>query len=131
MKHIALLVDDEVPILTTLGAILRGRGFEVHIASSAKAAQGKMDGAIDFDLVVTDLNMENETAGYEVVRAANAMPQKPATIVMSAYASLRHDWQERGAQAAFDKPTDVPELLRTIDALLQKRPKRAVDNGSK
>jgi DNA-binding NtrC family response regulator len=121
VKLTALIVDDETSILTTLRAILEGRGFEVHEASSAKVAKEKIAGAFDFDLVLTDMRMESDTAGYEVVSAANSVPRPPVTIIISAYSNLSRDWKERGANALFEKPTNIPELLKTIDALLQKR----------
>ena len=121
MKLTALIVDDEASILTTLRAILEGRGFEVHEASSAKVAKEKIAGALDFDLVITDMKMETDIAGYEVVSAANRLPRPPVTIIISAYSNLSRDWKERGANAAFDKPTNILELLKTMDALLQKR----------
>ena len=121
MKLTALIVDDEASILTTLRAILEGRGFEVHEASSAKMAQEKIAGIFDIDLVITDMKMESDTAGYEVVSAANRLSRLPVTIIISAYTNLSREWKERGANAAFEKPTNIPELLKTIDALLQKR----------
>ena len=121
MKHTALIVDDETSILITLRAILEGRGFEVHEASSAKIAKEKIAGSFNFDLVITDMKMESDTAGYDVVSAANCVPHPPVTIIISAYSNLSREWKERGASASFDKPTNIPELLKTIDALLQQR----------
>ena len=130
MKHTALIVDDETSILITLRAILEGRGFEVHEASSAKIAREKIAAAFNFDLVITDMKMESERAGYEVVSAANRVPRPPVTIIISAYSNLSRDWRERGANASFDKPTNIPELLKTIDALLQEREKQLASAAS-
>ena len=124
MRLTALLVDDEASILITLRAILEGRGFEVHEASSAKIAKEKIAGASDFDLVITDMRMESDTAGYEVVSAANRVPRPPVTIIISAYSNLSRDWKEGSADAAFAKPTNIPELLNTIDTLLERRQTR-------
>jgi len=131
VKLTALIVDDEASILTTLRAILEGRGFEVHEASSAKVAKEKIAGALDFDLVITDMKMETDIAGYEVVSAANRLPHPPVTIIISAYSNLSRDWKERGANAAFDKPTNILELLKTMDALLQKRERLPCHGGAR
>ena len=95
MKLTALIVDDEASILTTLRAILEGRGLEVHEASSAKVAKEKIAGALHFDLVITDMKMESDTAGYEVVSAANRLPRPPVTIIISAYSNLSRESSDR------------------------------------
>lgn len=69
MKRRILLVDDELAILLTLKAILEMNGFEVETAASAKEAVTKLNGGV-YQMVITDMRMENETSGYEVIRAA-------------------------------------------------------------
>ena len=73
MKRRILLVDDELAILLTLRAILEMNGFEVDTAASAKEAQNKLKNGV-FEMVITDMRMENETSGYDVIRAARQQP---------------------------------------------------------
>lgn len=87
VKHRALLVDDEASILVTLSAILELRGLEAKTASSAKAAASLLNDS-NFDLVITDMNMESETAGYKVIRAAHRHANRPATLIVSAFPLL-------------------------------------------
>ncbi|MCU1269630.1 MAG: response regulator receiver protein [Acidobacteriaceae bacterium] len=115
-----LLVDDEPSILATLRLILKSEGFDVETASSGKAAKAALL-QTSFDMVVTDLSMESTTAGYEVVRAAQAQLKKPVTLVLSGYPELLDKWQTEGADAGLQKPTDVPELLETIHRLVRNR----------
>jgi CheY-like chemotaxis protein len=115
-----LLVDDEPSILATLRMILVSEGFDVHTEASGKSAKDALV-KIAFDVLVTDLSMESTTAGYEVVRAAQALTRKPVTLVLSGYPELLEKWQVEGADAGLQKPTDVPELLETINRLVGNR----------
>ncbi len=117
MKRRILLVDDELAILLTLKAILEMHGFEVDTAASAKEAEKKLS-AGEFEMVITDMRMENETAGYDVIRAARAQSYDPATAILTAYPSLGSDWKARGAQSLLVKPVNTQDLLRQIEALL-------------
>ena len=69
MKRRILLVDDEVTVLLTLKAVLEISGFDVHTAASAREARSKIR-LNEYHLVITDMRMENDAAGAEVVRAA-------------------------------------------------------------
>ncbi len=117
MKRRILLVDDELPILLTLKAILEMNGFEVETAASAREAEGKLDRA-HFHMVITDMRMEHETAGYDVIRAARRQSYNPATSILTAYPSLGSDWKGQGAQQLLVKPVNTQDLLRQIEALL-------------
>src|SRR5271165_6830244 len=106
MKRRILLVDDELAILLTLRAILEMNGFEVDTAASAKEAEQKLRSS-SFEMVITDMRMETETAGYEVIRAARQQSYDPATAILTAYPSLGDDWQSRGAQSLLVKPVNT------------------------
>jgi DNA-binding NtrC family response regulator len=117
MKRRILLVDDELAILLTLKAILEMNGFEVETAASAHEAEKKLDAGV-FQMVITDMRMETETAGYDVIRAAKQKSYNPATSILTAYPSLGSDWKSRGAQSLLVKPVNTQDLLRQIEALL-------------
>lgn len=112
-----LLVDDEPSILTTLTAILQKNGFQVVSAASAREAIEKL--ARDkFDLVITDLKMESDGAGFDVVKAALEQPYKPATLLLTAYPVPSEEWSAHGADGLLEKPTEMASLLQTISQLL-------------
>ncbi len=117
MKRRILLVDDEAAILLTLKAILEMNGFEVETASSAQEAREKLDEAA-FHMVITDMRMETETAGYDVIIAAKKKSYSPATCILTAYPSLGSEWRSRGAQSLLVKPVNTQDLLRQIEAVL-------------
>jgi DNA-binding response OmpR family regulator len=112
-----LLVDDERSILMTLTAILQKNGFQVMSAASAREAKEKL-AREKFDLVITDLKMESEGAGFEVVKAALEQPYRPATLLLTAYPVAQHEWSACGADGLLEKPTDMSSLLQTISQLL-------------
>jgi DNA-binding response OmpR family regulator len=117
MKRRILLVDDELAILLTLKAILEMNGFEVETASSAR--QGiEMLQKNAYSMVIADMRMESETAGFDVIRAARRQAYNPATAILTAYPSLGGEWKSEGAQSLLVKPMNTDDLLRQIEALL-------------
>jgi CheY-like chemotaxis protein len=112
-----LLVDDELAILLTLRAILELHGFSVETAGSAKEAQEKLT-THSYDMVITDMRMETETAGYDVIRVAKAQAYDPATAILTAYPALGSDWESKGAQSLLVKPVGTAELLQQLEGLL-------------
>jgi DNA-binding NtrC family response regulator len=117
MKRRILLVDDELAILLTLKAILEMHGFEVETAASAKEAEQKLD-KNSYHMVITDMKMEKDTAGYDVIRAAKRQSYDPATAILTAYPTLGTDWKSQGAQSLLVKPVGTDDLLRQLEALL-------------
>lgn len=118
MKRRILLVDDELAILLTLRAILEMNGFEVETASSGREAIARLQGGGQFHMVITDLKMETETAGYDVMRAAKRMESSPAVAVLTAFPTLGGGWQSEGADSMLVKPMNTEDLLRQIEVLL-------------
>ena len=134
MTRRILLVDDELAILLTRKAILEMNGFEVVTAASSAEAKLRL-GAQTYDLVITDLMMEHEKAGFEVVRFAREQSYRPAVAILTACPDLGRDWKEEGASSLLIKPTNMPELLECIEALLARqqittwRPRRKTVGG--
>jgi DNA-binding response OmpR family regulator len=110
-------VDDEPGILATLGTILELHDLEVVTASSGHAA-ARLLKASGFDLVITDMKMESDSAGYEVVDAARHSTGCPPTLIISGCSDLVKDWETHGASAMLTKPTHTPELLAVVKQLL-------------
>src|SRR5262244_958375 len=117
MKRRILLVDDELAILLTLKTILEIHGFDVETAASAKEAVSKLK-ANSYHMVITDMKMENDRAGYEVIRSARKTDYDPAVAILTAYPMLGGDWKSEGAQSMLVKPMNTDDLLRQIEVLL-------------
>lgn len=117
MTRRILLVDDELAILLTLKAILEMNGFEVETATSAREAKKKLCSG-KFEMVISDMRMENETSGFEVIRAARAQTYNPATAILTAYPNMGGTWKTEGVESLLVKPMNTSDLLRQIEALL-------------
>jgi DNA-binding response OmpR family regulator len=117
MKRRILLVDDELAILLTLKTILEINGFDVETASSAREAVSKLK-ANSYHMVITDMKMESDRAGYEVIRSAKKADYHPAVAILTAYPLLGGDWKSEGAQSMLVKPMNTDDLLRQIEVLL-------------
>lgn len=117
MTRRILLVDDDLRILLTLKAVLEMNGFEVETATSAREAKQKLVGG-KFEMVITDMQMESETSGYEVIRSARSQAYNPATAILTAYPKLGGEWKTSGAESLLVKPMNTNDLLRQIEALL-------------
>ncbi len=119
MKQRILLVDDELAILLTLKAVLEINGFEVETASSAREAKSKLKakGSM-YDMVITDMRMESETAGLEVVQAAKQAPYNPAVAMLTAFPAPGSDWRDQGMDQMLVKPMNTNDLLLQLESLL-------------
>jgi DNA-binding response OmpR family regulator len=118
MKRRILLVDDELAILLTLRTILEMNGFEVETASSGKEAIAKLKNGGRYHMVITDLKMESDTAGYDVIRTAKRSASNPAVAILTAFPSLGSGWKTEGADSMLVKPMNTEDLLRQIEVLL-------------
>lgn len=117
MKRRILLADDDVAVLLTLKTVLEMDGFEVETASSAAEAIQKLDSGV-YQMVITDMRMENDDAGSHVIRAARRQQYDPATAVLTAYPPQNGEWKRDGAQSLLVKPVGIQDMVRQLEALL-------------
>ncbi len=114
-----LLVDDELAILLTLKAVLELNRFTVDTAASAREAGQKLNTGV-YDLVITDMRMETERSGYEVIRVARSQRYEPATAILTAYPVPGSEWEAHGAQQLLVKPVGTDDLLRQIEQVMSR-----------
>jgi DNA-binding response OmpR family regulator len=117
MKRRILLVDDELAILLTLKAVLELQDFDVETAASAREAKSKIR-SNTYHMVITDMRMENERSGVEVVKAARAADYDPAIAMLTAFPIPGEEWESAGADQMLVKPMNTNDLLNQIEALL-------------
>lgn len=115
-----LLVDDDQPVLLTLKAVLELNGFEVDIAASVAQAREKLK-AGEYDVVITDVRMETEDAGYEVLRLARAQRNRPATAILTAYPPSDEGWRKESVESLLVKPIGTRQLVQQLETLLARR----------
>lgn len=128
-----LLVDDDVTSRLTLQAVLKAGGYFVDSAASAAEAVSKLEEK-QYELVLSDLQMESPEAGLTVLAHARLMDYKPATAILTTYQT--HD--ESAVRSTFEPlpadrersfligSEDLPELLGKVAELISERAARIV-----
>jgi DNA-binding response OmpR family regulator len=117
MKRRILLVDDEVAVLLTLKAVLEISGFDVDTAASAREGKSKLR-TREYHMVISDMRMESDAAGAEVIAAARSASYHPAIALLTAFPVAEDDWQMMGADKMLVKPMHTKILLQQIEKLL-------------
>jgi CheY-like chemotaxis protein len=119
-----LLVDDDPASRLTLQTVLEAGGYAVHSAASAAEAYGKME-EFQYELILTDMQMESPESGLRVLQHARMMEYKPATAVFTASQdSVGHDG---GGCSVLVEPEDVPGILDQVAGLIGVRASRKVE----
>lgn len=117
-----LLVDDDVTSRLTLKTVLEAGGYFVDSAASAAEAVGKLD-AQQYELVLSDLQMESPKAGLKVLAHARLMHYKPATAIFTTYQNSRPE----AGRPVLITPEDLPCLLTKVADLISQRAARIVE----
>ena len=117
-----LVVDDDVASRLTLQTVLEAGGYRVDAAATAAEAVGKMEDQ-EYELVLSDLQMESPEAGLKVLAHAQMMDYKPATALITAY---RNEKDRQPNTRMLVEPQDVPGLLSKVANLIARRVTRRV-----
>jgi len=117
-KRRVLLVDDEVTVLLTMKAVLEISGFDVDTAASAREGKSKIK-LREYQMIITDMRMENDAAGREVIQAARNAPYHPAVALLTAFPLTDEDWADTGADKMLVKPMQTALLLKQIEKLME------------
>jgi DNA-binding response OmpR family regulator len=128
MRRRILLVDDEVAVLLTLKAVLEISGFEVDTAASGREGVSKLH-TREYHMLITDMRMEHDVAGVEVIKAARAANYHPAVALLTAFPVAEEDWQEMGADQLLVKPMHTRILLQQIEDLITSHEQKLVSMG--
>jgi CheY-like chemotaxis protein len=117
-----LVVDDDLASRLTLQTVLEAGGYRVDAAATAAEAVGKMEDQ-EYQLVLSDLQMESPEAGLKVLAHAQLMDYKPATALITSY----HNTSDRQPNTRMlVEPQDVPGLLSKVANLIARRVTRRV-----
>jgi len=120
MKRRILLVDDEVAVLLTLKAVLEISGFDVDTATSAREGKARIRHR-EYEMVITDMRMEDERAGEDVIAEARKASYKPAVALLTAFPVDDVSWQDMGADQMLVKPMHTRVLLQQLEDLFVAR----------
>jgi DNA-binding response OmpR family regulator len=128
MRRRILLVDDEVAVLLTLKAVLEISGFDVDTAASAREGVSKLH-TREYQMLITDMRMEHDVAGVEVIKAARSAAYHPAVALLTAFPVAEEDWQEMGADQLLVKPMHTRILLQQIEDLIASHERKLAQLG--
>jgi DNA-binding response OmpR family regulator len=119
MKRRILLVDDEVAVLLTLKAVLEISGFDVDTATSAREGKSRIRHR-EYEMIITDMRMEDEHAGKDVIAAAKEAPYAPAIALLTAFPVDDETFNAMGADKMLVKPMHTRVLLSQLETLFQR-----------
>src|SRR5581483_8794715 len=88
-----LFVDDESAIRETLSLILPRYGFTVTLAATVTEALEKIRQQ-EFDILLSDLNIEGKSDGYHVVRAMQTFNPSCVTLILTGYGDVESALEE-------------------------------------
>ena len=109
-----LIVDDEKEHAEIMAEALRKPGHVCTVVHSRKAAEDELRHG-NFDVIVTDLVMETERSGLEVLEMVGSLQQGAAAIMVTAHGDVAtaKEALRGGAYDFIEKPLDVV-LLRHV-----------------
>jgi DNA-binding NtrC family response regulator len=123
-----LVVDDEAEVRSVLQRRLERAGYTVYTASSAADGVAALqDGGYAFDVVVTDMSMEDSESGVKLLQAARERDVFTEVIVLTAYGNVKNavHCMQLGAYDYVEKNipgVDVFELLiLKVERAIQQR----------
>lgn len=119
-----LFVDDEPAIRATLAVILRRYGFIVTVASTVAEALQEIQKQ-EFDLLLSDLNIEGERDGYNIVRAMRKLNPNCINIVLTGFPDEESaaEGLELGIDDYIAKPANADALVAMLAEKLAARNK--------
>src|ERR1700683_1572376 len=120
-----LLVDDDLASRLTLKTVLEAGGYNVDSAASAAEAVGKLNEG-QYELVLSDLQMESPEAGLKVLGHARMMDYKPAMALITTYQNSKPSLEQR-RNSMLIKPEDLPGLLGKVADLIAERATRRLE----
>jgi two-component system cell cycle response regulator DivK len=118
-----LLVEDNEMNRDMLSRRLSRRGYEVVLAQDGQEALSVARRELP-DLILMDMSLP-VLNGWEATKKLKSLPETSHIPVVALTAHALHTDREKAAEAGCDayetKPVDLPQLIATIERLLQRR----------
>jgi CheY-like chemotaxis protein len=116
-------VDKDPASRLTLQTVLEAGGYRVDAAATAAEAVGKLEQQ-QYELVLSDLQMESPAAGLRVLTYAKLMAYEPATALLTTWQSTAKEQADGSMLIATE---DIPGLLTKVAHLISQRATRIVE----
>lgn len=121
-----LVVNDDPASRITLQTVLEAGGYRVDAAATAAEAVGKME-LQEYELVLSDLQMESPRAGLRVIAHAQLMNYQPATALVTTWQNFSPQDYTSKAGSVLVATEDIPGLLTKVAGLIAERATRIVE----
>ncbi|HEX4845043.1 MAG TPA: response regulator [Geothrix sp.] len=112
-----LLIDDDTSVLEMVHSALAHYGMEVHAYPDAAQALELLQNphAPEFDLVISDINMEG-LDGFDVIHKVKATQPHLPVVLMTGQASVDYAIRalRMGASNLFMKPIAIRDLVQSV-----------------
>lgn len=116
-----LVVDDEAPVRSMVGSTLARLGYDVRLAASGREALEILERNA-FDLVLTDIVMQDGNGMTLLERVQGEQPQLPVVMVTAIHdIGVAIDSMRRGAYDYLLKPFNGEHLASTVTRALNHR----------
>jgi len=121
---IILVVDDEQKMRNLIARALEKDGHRVETAGSLESARAIIEKDL-FDLVITDLKMETDEAGLEILERARGRSPETEVILITGYATIEVGARaiEAGAYDYLIKPVKISDLRERVQEIGRKKEK--------
>jgi DNA-binding NtrC family response regulator len=121
-----LVVDDDLETCRFMRELLQEPEREIEMAESPQAALALLEGG-RFDLVVSDINLDAEQNGLDLLRAFKLLDPDVEVVLISAFGTLQTALEAVRA-GAFDfvsKPVDIGQVRSVVARALLRRARAA------
>jgi DNA-binding NtrC family response regulator len=121
-----LIIEDEENLRFSIARALRRAGHEALEAGDAATAW-ELSRTNEADVVLTDVNLEQEEDGIDLVQRLREEGFEGAVVVMTAYGTVENAVRamKLGADDYLQKPVSLEELVLLVSRLLDNRRKLA------
>ena len=118
MAQKIVVIDDEKIVCDMAKKILENEGYEVETFIDSVAALERIR-QVPFDLVITDLKMEN-VSGMDILKEVNRLYPQTKVIMLTAYATLDATIEaiRERIYDFFPKPVKIEELKKSVKKAL-------------
>ena len=125
-----LVVDDDPETCRLMNELLREPEREIEMAESPEQALAQLAGG-RFDLVVSDINLNADQNGLDLLRAFKASDPEVEVVLISAFGTLETALEavKAGAFDYVSKPVDIAQVREVVSRALARRARRGAARG--
>jgi DNA-binding NtrC family response regulator len=120
MNEKILIVDDEPDILQTLGRIFKREGYDIYTAGSEEEALKVLEETV-FDLIISDMAMEENFSGIELLKILRTMDSITPFIIITGVGTIESAVEaiQKGAFHYITKPIKNQDIIILVQRAIE------------